>query len=63
MTLRGIYTLKVEEWHKDEDIDINDDGIKAPNDNFHELQPQNINPTIYHASTSIIIMVLQYQDI
>jgi hypothetical protein len=47
----------------DEDIDINDDGIKAPNENFHEPQPQNINPTICHASTSIIIMVLQYQNI
>lgn len=57
----------MEEWHNDdgddEDIDINDDGLKAPNDNFHELQPQNINPTICHASTFIITMVLQYHDI
>jgi hypothetical protein len=58
----------VEEWHNDdddddEDIDINDDGLKAPNDNFHEPQPQNINPTICHASTSIIIRVFKYHDI
>lgn len=57
----------MEKWHNDddddEDIDINDNGLKAPNDNFHELQPQNINPIIYHASTSIVITVLQYHDI
>jgi hypothetical protein len=42
-----------EQCNDGEDININDDGGKAQNDNdYHEQQPQNINPTIGHASTS-----------
>jgi hypothetical protein len=44
----------------DQDIEINDDGKEAPNDNvYHESWPQNTNPTIGRGSTSRIIRVSQ----
>jgi len=43
-TLCGTYTLEAEEGHNDDDdnndIDIHDDAIEAPNDNdYHEPRP------------------------
>jgi hypothetical protein len=42
-----------EQCNDDEDTDISDDGGKAQNDkDYHEQQPQNMNPSIGRASTS-----------
>jgi hypothetical protein len=61
-TLRGTYILEVEEWCNDDDEDtyVNNDGGDAPNDNdYHEPQPQDTNPIIGCASTSIITRASQ----
>jgi hypothetical protein len=58
-TLRGTNILEVEEGHNDDDedndTDILDETIEAPNDNdFHEPPPQHPNSTISHPPRSQI---------
>ncbi len=59
-TLCETNTSKQEEQCTNDDEDTKNDGEKAPNDNdYHESQPQNINPTIGHGSMSNITKALQ----
>jgi len=58
-TLCGTYTLKAEEGHNDDDddndIEIPDEAIEAPNNNdYHELRPQHPNLAISYPSRSQI---------
>jgi hypothetical protein len=65
-TLLGTNTSEVEEGcnndNDDNDINIPDEVIEAPNDSdYHEPQPQHPNPTISHLPRSQIIRVSQSQ--
>jgi hypothetical protein len=63
-TLCGTDTSKVEEGRNDDDDDndtnILDEEIKAPNDSdYHELQPEHPNFAINHPPRSLIIRASQ----